>query len=53
VILGQIRGLKFCGLLNELEEALGKEVDLVSEGAQIGDEFLEEVLRDKRLIYEA
>jgi len=53
VILGQIRGLKFCGLLRELEEALGKEVDLVSDGAQVGDEFIEEVLRDRRLVYEA
>ena len=53
VIKGQIRGLKLCGLLRDLEEALGSSVDIVTDGAHIRDDFLLEVLRDRRPIYEA
>jgi len=53
VIRGRIRGLKLCGLLRELEDALGSGVDIVTSGARLGDDFLQEVLRDRRLIYEA
>ena len=44
-------GLKFFGMLNDLEELLGRKVDLVSEGTLLP--FAQEsVERDKILVYE-
>ncbi|MCL2148150.1 MAG: nucleotidyltransferase domain-containing protein [Methanomassiliicoccaceae archaeon] len=53
VIRGRIRGLALCGLHRELEETLGSGVDIVTSGARLSDDFLQEVLRDRRLVYEA
>ena len=53
VILGQIRGLKLCGLLRELEEALGSNVDIVTEGAQLGNDFSQKIFREMRVVYES
>jgi predicted nucleotidyltransferase len=53
VILGQIRGLKLCGLLRELEEALGSDVDIITEGAQRGEDFSQEIFREMRAVYES
>ncbi|MCL1810610.1 MAG: nucleotidyltransferase domain-containing protein [Methanomassiliicoccaceae archaeon] len=53
VTLGQIRGLKLCGLLRELEEALGNGVDIVTGGAQLEEDFSKEIHREMRLIYES
>ena len=53
VIRGRIRGLKLCGLLRELEEVLGSSVDIVTDGAKVRDDFLQEVLRDRKPVYEA
>ena len=48
---GSIRGLKFASLLCDLEEALGKPVDLISvRGAD--EEFLNAVHKDEVLLYE-
>ena len=44
-------GLKFFGMLNDLEELLGRSVDLVTEGS-LADFARESVERDKILIYE-
>jgi len=41
------------GLMQDLQEALGAEVDIVSEDPHIKEKFLREVLRDRRLVYEA
>lgn len=43
---------KMGGFYGRLEEALGTEVDVVSERA-MSDDFSREVLRDRRLLYEA
>jgi len=53
VILGQIRGLKLCGLLRELEEALGSNVDIVTEGAQLENDFSQKIFREMRAVYES
>jgi len=54
IVPGRIQTLtKLCGLLRELEEALEVGVDIISEGSRIKDDFLQEVLRDRRLVYEA
>lgn len=44
-------GLKFFGMWNDLEELLGRSVDLVEEG-QLLPFAVESVNHDKRLIYE-
>ena len=43
---------KMGGFYGKLEEALGTEIDIVSERA-LRDDFSREVLRDRRLLYEA
>ena len=43
---------KMGGFYGKLEEALGTEIDIVSERA-MRDDFSKEVLRDRRLLYEA
>ena len=53
VILGHIRGLKLCGLLRELEEALGSDVDIVTEGARLGNDFSQRMFREMRAVYES
>jgi len=53
VMLGQIKGLRLCGLLRELEEALGSNVDIVTGGARLDDDFSKEIHRDMRLVYES
>ena len=48
---GSIRGLQFASLLCDLEDALGKQVDLIStRGAD--KEFLDSIQKDEVLIYE-
>ena len=52
IIPGRIRTLiNLCGLIRELEEALGREVDIIAEEPSLKEEFLKEVLRDRRLVY--
>ena len=47
---GQIRGLQFAALLCDLEDALGKKVDLIStRGAD--PVFLNEISKDEVLLY--
>ena len=41
------------GLMQDLQEALGDKVDIVAEDPYINEDFLKEVLRDRRLVYEA
>jgi predicted nucleotidyltransferase len=54
IVPGRIRSLVgLCGLLNDLEEALGTEVDIISEDPYIKEDFLQEVLRERKLVYEA
>ena len=53
IALGRIRGLKLCGFWNELENALGIEVDIVTEGAKLKDDFSQQVLRERKLVYES
>ncbi len=50
---GQIRGLKLCGLIRELEEALGCGVDVITDGAKVRSGFLQEISYERRLIYES
>ena len=49
---GAIRGLAFAGLLGDLEDALGTNVDLIST-AGMNAEFLKEIQRDEVLLYES
>jgi len=54
VVLGPTKNLiKICGLLRELEEALGERVDIVTDGAQLTEDFTTEVLNERRLVYES
>ncbi|MDR1955122.1 MAG: nucleotidyltransferase domain-containing protein [Candidatus Methanoplasma sp.] len=53
VKLGQIRGLKLCGLLRELEEVLGNSVDIMTEGARSRDDLSQEIFREMRPVYES
>ncbi|MDR2698796.1 MAG: nucleotidyltransferase domain-containing protein [Candidatus Methanoplasma sp.] len=54
IIPGRISSLiGLSGLMQDLEEALGAYVAIISEDPHIKEDFLQEVLRDRRLIYEA
>jgi len=54
IIPGRINSLiGLSGLMQDLEEALGNSVDIISEDPHIKEDILQEVLRDRRLIYEA
>ncbi|MDR1690706.1 MAG: nucleotidyltransferase domain-containing protein [Candidatus Methanoplasma sp.] len=54
VVLGPKKNLiKICGLLRELEETLGEKVDIVTDGAQLTEDFMQEVFRERRLVYES
>ena len=48
---GRIRGLQFCGLLCDLEDAFGCHVDLISTGG-MNDEFRREIAPEEVLLYE-
>ena len=48
---GDIRGLQFAGLLGDLQDALGKRVDLIST-AGMDDRFLREIQPEEILLYE-
>jgi Predicted nucleotidyltransferases len=45
--------IKLCGLLRDLQEVLGENIDLVSEDPYLKEEFKKEVFRDRKLIYES
>ena len=49
---GAIRGLAFAGLLGDLEDALGTNIDLIST-AGMSPEFLQEIQTDEVLLYDA
>jgi len=54
IILGRINSLiGLSGLSQDLEEALGNNVDIISEGPYIKEGLPRVVLRDRRLVYEA
>ncbi len=54
ILPGRIRSLiGLSGLMGDLKEALGAEVDIVSESPHIKEELLKEVLRDRKLVYES
>lgn len=48
---GSIRGLRFAGLLGDLEEALGTHVDLISTGG-MDESFRRSIAREEVLLYE-
>ena len=48
---GEIRGLRFAGLLGDLEEALDCKVDLISTGG-MNEKFLQSIRPDEVLLYE-
>ena len=49
---GRIRGLAMAGLLVELEDSLGKTVDLIPTGS-LDEKFLSAIKEDEVLLYEA
>ena len=49
---GSIRGLALAGLLVELEDALGRSVDLIPTGS-LDQKFLSAIREDEVLLYEA
>ena len=54
IMPGRIRSLiGLGGLMNDLEEALGAGVDIITEDPHIKESFMQEVLRDRRLVYKA
>ena len=48
---GRIRGLQFAGLLGDLEDALGKHVDLISTNG-MDDTFRRSIASEEVLLYE-
>ena len=48
---GTIRGLRFAGLLGDLEDALGKHVDLISTNG-MDEAFRRSIAREEVLLYE-
>ena len=48
---GDIRGLQFAGLLGDLQDALGKRVDLIST-AGMDDSFFREIHPEEILLYD-
>jgi len=53
IMPGRIRSLMgLGGLMNDLEEALGTGVDIITEDPHIKENFMKEMLRDRRLVYE-
>ena len=53
IVQGKLRGLiKLCGFISALTDALGAEVDVVPEHL-VDEGFNKEMLRDRRLLYEA
>lgn len=54
ILPGRIHGLiGLCGLMQDLEDALGRKVDIVSEDPYTNEDLLKEVFRDRRLVYES
>lgn len=52
IVSGRIRTLtKLCGLIRDLEDTLGKEVDIVVEEPSMREDFRQEILRDRKLVY--
>lgn len=50
---GKIRGLlDYCSMINDLEEAFQRHVDMVERSAVKDAEFLREIERDEVLLYE-
>lgn len=49
---GSVRGLQLAGLLLDLEEALGVQVDLIPSGS-LDERFLASIQDDEVLLYEA
>ena len=53
IVPGRLRGLiRLCGFISALTDALGAAVDVVPEHLT-DEEFNKEILRDRRLVYEA
>jgi len=53
VCLGRIDDLvKMCGFIIDLESALGRQVDVISD-RMLDEDFAKEVFNDGRLVYEA
>jgi predicted nucleotidyltransferase len=53
IIPGKLRGLiRLSGLINDLADALGSDVDVIPEGS-VSETFTKEIFRDRRLVYEA
>ncbi len=48
---GEIRGLRFAGLLGDLQDELGKKVDLISTNG-MDEKFLQAIRADEVLLYE-
>lgn len=49
---GRIRGLELAGLLVDLEDALGMQVDLITT-ASLDEKFLSAIRKDEVILYEA
>lgn len=49
---GRIRGLELAGLLIDLEDALGMQVDLITT-ASLDEKFLSAIRKDEVILYEA
>ena len=47
---GAVRGIKFAGLYTDLEETLGKSIDLVTT-ASLDDNFRERIAEEEILVY--
>ena len=49
---GKLRGLAFLGLIGDLEDALGTEIDLISDEPPYDHIFMQEVKNDEVLLYD-
>ncbi|MCL2142983.1 MAG: nucleotidyltransferase domain-containing protein [Methanomassiliicoccaceae archaeon] len=54
IMPGKLKGLiGLSGLISALADALGAEVDIVPDGSVMDSDLSKEILRDRRLVYEA
>jgi len=54
IMPGKLRGLiGLSGLISALADALGADVDVIPDGSVMDKDIRNEILRDRRLVYEA
>lgn len=53
VVLGRIHGTILCRLIKDLEGALGTKVDVITNESQLWNDFSQNIIRERKLVYES